>query len=201
MASLDEKIEKFGIEPNQLAAEHAASLGVRIIGGDLMDDFSVYTHHFGAIVLMDVIEHVEDPAAVLSKFSSLLAPDGIFIVLTGDSTAWWVRRALPHYWYMAYPIHLVYLSDRYMKWLESKGGFVRLDWRLLSHKKAGYKERIKEFSKAYFFAFWHGWLKESRFERLVGSVWPFNNIRRYSEPPLLMTMLDHFWTVLKLKPR
>ncbi len=199
LSSLGESVQKFGVEPNPAAARHATANGVEIIGQSATDDLSAHRGRFGTVVLMDVIEHVEDPVGVLRELSPLLAPGGIFIILTGNSTAWWVRRALPHYWYMSFPIHLVYLGERYLRWLEGRLGLVRRDWRVLAHESAGRRQRLRELGKALGMAVWHGWLARSFLGGVAGRVWPFRRLRQLPEPPRLMSLPDHFWAVLQLK--
>lgn len=199
LRSLDDSLEKAGVEPNPAAARHAAEHGIQIIGRSATDDLSAHRGRFGTIVLMDVVEHVEDPASLLRDLSPLLAAGGIFIILTGNSTPWWVRRALPHYWYMSFPIHLVHLGERYLGWLEGQLGLTRRDWRVLAHEAAGPRQRLREFGKALSLAVWHGWLARSFLGPVAGRIWPFSLVRQFSEPPRLMSLSDHLWTVLQLK--
>ena len=71
-----------GVEANPDAFEHAR---LRYAGGNLRFERSmveVYAEPCDAIVFLQTIEHVRDPAAVLEHFASMLAPGGVAFVST-----------------------------------------------------------------------------------------------------------------------
>jgi hypothetical protein len=146
--------------------------------------------------MMDVIEHVHDPRRVIERVLEALAPGGILILLTGDSRAWSARISLPFYWYMAMPIHLVYLSNPYVRWVEKTLGLRRLEWRSLAHQERGLLRRWRHNLGCGATALWQRALRKSRLTRWIGNIPPFRTVRNYSAPPFLMSLKDHFWTVL-----
>ena len=70
---------------------------------------------------IEVIEHLEDPAAVVRKIHDLLRPGGLFIFTTGNSTPH--LRNLPAWYYITPEIHISFLSERTSRVLLQKAGF------------------------------------------------------------------------------
>jgi 2-polyprenyl-3-methyl-5-hydroxy-6-metoxy-1,4-benzoquinol methylase len=69
-----------GVEPNRGYADYAArEYGLRIERG-FIDDVALPPESFDVITIWHVLEHTEDPAAVLARLRSALKPDGVLIV-------------------------------------------------------------------------------------------------------------------------
>ena len=51
-----------------------------------------------AIVLSDVLEHLDDPVAALAQIASLLAPGGVALIVTPDPASRTARLAGPRWW-------------------------------------------------------------------------------------------------------
>jgi SAM-dependent methyltransferase len=49
-------------------------------------------HRFGLVLLLDVLEHLEDPAAALRQAVSLLAPGGVVLITVPAFQALWTRH-------------------------------------------------------------------------------------------------------------
>jgi SAM-dependent methyltransferase len=113
LAGLPAALAKFGIEPSVAAARQAASRGIVIASGSLTD--LEPERRFDVITLIDVIEHVPDPSALLDLAARHLQPGGVIIVSTGDpqSTAW--RWFAARFWYVTYPEHLSFPSRRFFE--------------------------------------------------------------------------------------
>src|SRR5215831_114033 len=73
LALLGGRCEKAGIEIHSGAAARAAAAGVKILGSDF-DALCAEPARFAAITAFDVIEHVENPARLLSQMAGSLAP-------------------------------------------------------------------------------------------------------------------------------
>jgi 2-polyprenyl-3-methyl-5-hydroxy-6-metoxy-1,4-benzoquinol methylase len=74
----------------QLAARAAARSGARVVHGDFAGDLAADELRGGAydaVTMWDVLEHTVDPGAVLDRARTLLAPDGVLIVLTIDAAS------------------------------------------------------------------------------------------------------------------
>ena len=77
--SLPRHFQKFGIEPST-AAVHAAGHGVKVLAPEIHDlDVDVL---FDVVTIIDVIEHVAEPASLLTQAYAHVAPGGTIIVAT-----------------------------------------------------------------------------------------------------------------------
>lgn len=194
--TLPDGFAKFGVEPNSSAAAVAEGRGVKILGSDVLDELKGYEASFGTIILMDVAEHLVDPAEAFKHLEKYLSPGGILIVLTGNSDHWITRLSLPYYWYMSFPIHLVYLSVRYFKWFSEKEGWELMAQLQFSHQDHGFWQRFREYETALRIIIWRtgiagrpwlSWLSKSRV---------FRGIATMKEPPLMFCIRDHVGVVL-----
>lgn len=188
---------RYGIEPNPAGATVARERGIEIIGESVEGDFSIHAGRFGAIVMMDVIEHVARPRDVLRKLRQLLAPHGLLILFTGDACTWPVRISLPFHWYMKFPIHLVQLGNRHMRWLERDLGLERCAWRTAAHAPGTWHERIRTDGRCVASALWQRFLKHHAATRWLRHCPGFRGVSKYTEPAFWPTLRDHFWCVLR----
>ena len=104
-------------------SDHAAALG-RAKGlsmrTGIIDDMS---GHFDAVTMLDVIEHVPDPRAVLSKAAALLRSGGVLVINTPDVGSF-VARVLGRHWHAIIPPeHLYYFNRANMRYLLKEAGF------------------------------------------------------------------------------
>jgi 2-polyprenyl-3-methyl-5-hydroxy-6-metoxy-1,4-benzoquinol methylase len=100
-----------GVDPAASPSEAmtAATGRVRLIRG-VLDDLPS-GQRFDAVTLWDVIEHADDPEALLEAAAARLAPDGVLVIETGNYQSvdrasagadWW-GYALDHRWYFGPP--------------------------------------------------------------------------------------------------
>ena len=76
------------LDPDPQAGQHLAEVvGVRAVTGDFFDVRPDDLGQFNVITLNKVIEHVEDPVAMLRKAASLLNPHGVLYVEVPDVAA------------------------------------------------------------------------------------------------------------------
>ena len=72
-----------GIEPNPVAARMCQSSGVEVINEPFSSRLlSQIDRKFSAIVLFDVIEHIEDPIELINTIEELLLDDGVVLITT-----------------------------------------------------------------------------------------------------------------------
>ena len=106
---LPSEVQKFGVEPSTAAAAVASQAGVRI-AGCMLDEVDP-GQYFDVITLIDVIEHVADPMALLDQAAAHLAPGGRLIVATGDPlNSLWRRVFRSRFWYSGFPEHITFPS-------------------------------------------------------------------------------------------
>jgi SAM-dependent methyltransferase len=70
-----------GIEIDPEAARRCEAKGFRVHGGR-MEDFAPGEDRFDGVVMLQLIEHVEDPVAVCERVFAMLRPGGCFVVET-----------------------------------------------------------------------------------------------------------------------
>jgi len=74
---------------------------------------------FDVITMLGVIEHIADPDVLMANIASLLKPNGLFVVYTGDVEAL-LPRILKKKWWWYQGMHLHYFSQRTLEMLCSK---------------------------------------------------------------------------------
>jgi SAM-dependent methyltransferase len=110
-----------GLEPARAARAHAASLGLDVRDALLQDLDPGTDGGYEAIVMADVIEHLEDPVCALRAAAALLAEGGALCVVTPDPSSRTARLAGARWWgYL--PAHTYLLPRRTLKRLLSEAG-------------------------------------------------------------------------------
>jgi SAM-dependent methyltransferase len=120
LSSLPAPLVKFGIEPSTAAAAQATDRGVNIAGRSV--EHLPPQALFDVITLIDVIEHLPNPAAMLELACEHLSADGIVIVSTGDPqcAAWRLLKA--RFWYSSFPEHISFPSRRFFEQWQADNG-------------------------------------------------------------------------------
>jgi SAM-dependent methyltransferase len=124
LASLPPTLERFGVEPSAQAAERAADRGLRIVAPTLEE--LPGDAHFDIITVIDVIEHVPQPATLLEQAFAHLEPGGLVVVSTGNpGHPAWRRRFRARFWYSSFPEHISFPSRQFYEgWARARGGEV-----------------------------------------------------------------------------
>jgi methionine biosynthesis protein MetW len=86
--------EVVGIEPNKERAEAARQRGLEIVNGVYGREIPEKYGKFDYIVFGDVLEHLEDPAAILVSVADALADNGRVIASIPNVAHWSVRLNL-----------------------------------------------------------------------------------------------------------
>jgi len=84
----------WGIEPNPRAANDAAAWADRVVCGRFPDDVPSEAPKFDLVSFTDVLEHFEDPWAVLRSTRDLLAPGGTVVASIPNIRYWSVLNDL-----------------------------------------------------------------------------------------------------------
>lgn len=76
-----------GVEPAAAPVATAQAAGLNVRQG-LLQDIGYADGQFDAITLLEVIEHLQDPHALLQECRRILRPGGILLVGTGNAASW-----------------------------------------------------------------------------------------------------------------
>jgi SAM-dependent methyltransferase len=116
--------EVLGLELSRSAAGYARDVLGLPVAERAVEAFAADSgERFDAIVLADVIEHLDDPAATLDACAGLLADGGVLCVITPDPTSLTARLAGARWWGYV-PAHTCLLPARTLRELLSARGLV-----------------------------------------------------------------------------
>ncbi|MEA2309846.1 MAG: hypothetical protein QOI65_2132 [Thermoleophilaceae bacterium] len=117
-----------GVEPSAFASAYARErLGLDVRTGDLFTT-ELPLHHFDAIVMGDVIEHLPRPGEALERMAALLRPGGIaWLALPDAGSA--VARGLRARWWSVIPTHVQFFTRRSLRTLLERQGWTVLEVR------------------------------------------------------------------------
>ncbi len=121
-----------GIEPSSRSpAPHVDPVAV--------EDAGVAPGSLGAITLWHVLEHLEDPAAVLDRLRGWLRPGGVLLAGVPDLASWQARLAGPRWYHLDLPRHRTHFTARGVTTLLERAGFdvLQTEHRLLEHNPYG----------------------------------------------------------------
>lgn len=120
----------FGVELNRAYAGQLQAEGYKVYNAPLLGiDFE---EQYQVITLFDVIEHLTDLREHFDKLNSILADDGIIVLITPDYNST-QRKLLGKKWFQFKPVeHINYFTLHSLTQLAESAGF-----RIVAHKKAG----------------------------------------------------------------
>lgn len=102
--------EVHGVEISEEAATFSRSRGIDVQLGTIRRQTFEQIGAVDVIVMLDVIEHLEDPASVLQLCADYLRPGGVIVVTTGDFGSRFARISGKHWRLMTSPQHLWYFT-------------------------------------------------------------------------------------------
>ncbi|SPP65621.1 class I SAM-dependent methyltransferase [Nitrospira lenta] len=114
-----------GVEPAAQAAEFAQSTGLKVFHGYL-EAARFPASSFDAVTLMEVIEHLPDPGALLKEVGRILKPNGMLVVGTGNGVSWTVRLIGARWGYFqvaAHGGHISFFNPLSLAMLAGRCGF------------------------------------------------------------------------------
>ena len=76
-----------GVDPSEKAVENGRRRGLKIHCGYLQE-LGFERHGFDAITMYEVIEHIDEPKALLRECHRILKPGGVLLVGTGNTDSW-----------------------------------------------------------------------------------------------------------------
>jgi SAM-dependent methyltransferase len=115
--------ECVGVEVSSAAVDYSRGLGLDVRRGVVDREMLDQVGTFDAIVMLDVIEHLDRPAETLRLLWSALRPGGVLLISTGDWGSALARAMGKHWRLMTPPQHLFFFSSRTLPDLLTRTGF------------------------------------------------------------------------------
>jgi 2-polyprenyl-3-methyl-5-hydroxy-6-metoxy-1,4-benzoquinol methylase len=132
-----------GVDISQDAVDFARSRGLNAYQGIADADFLRSMAPWEAVVMLDVIEHLPDPANVLAAVSGAMAKGGCLLITTGDWGSLTARLTGRYWRLMTPPQHLYFFSRRTLAALLEKAGLKLVDcrkpWKMVPLGLAAYQ--------------------------------------------------------------
>ena len=97
-----------------------------------IEDVELEGERYDAILLVDVLEHLEDPIATLESLLAVLAPGGAMLIVTPDPSSV-VARTAGSRWWCYVPAHLCLIPRKALRELLQAHGLTVLEDRLSVH--------------------------------------------------------------------
>jgi 2-polyprenyl-3-methyl-5-hydroxy-6-metoxy-1,4-benzoquinol methylase len=91
LSTLHDCGEVYGLEPDPGLRDQAGAWRERIHPGPFDASFEP-GHRFGLILMLDVLEHIEDPVSALRRALALLEPDGTLLITVPAFQFLWTRH-------------------------------------------------------------------------------------------------------------
>jgi SAM-dependent methyltransferase len=99
-----------GVEIAEEAAGFARSRGLDVQSSAVSRQAFDQVGRLDVVVMLDVIEHLEDPASVLQLCADYLRPGGVVMITTGDFGSLFAKFSGKHWRLMTPPQHLWYFT-------------------------------------------------------------------------------------------
>jgi 2-polyprenyl-3-methyl-5-hydroxy-6-metoxy-1,4-benzoquinol methylase len=113
--------DAWGVEPSSWAVGEARRRGLQMIEGTL-ESMDLSEPSYDVITMWDVIEHVTDPLAEISRAFQLLKPGGLLVLHTMDIDSAFARL-MGGRWPWLMEMHIYYFSRRTLSAMLEKAGF------------------------------------------------------------------------------
>ena len=155
-------IDILGIEPNRERADAARKLGLTVIDGVYTADIPAEHGRFDYIILADVLEHLEDPFALLASLQDALTGEGRLIASLPNVAHWTVRLNLLRGRFDYQPTGI--MDATHLRWF-TKASVTAL------FEAAGYEIDVITHSAG-------AWMPEYR-------RWPFSAIKEHRRPKFI----------------
>ena len=138
--------QRFGVEPSRSAAKVARDKGVTILA-DTLDTLPPDTEPFDAIVAMDLIEHLNDPAAFFRTLAPLLRDGGVLLLVSGDAEApsWRFMGSL--YWYCSLLEHCGFFTKRSLEFIGDRTGLALERYQRIAHLRTTARHKAYDLIK------------------------------------------------------
>jgi 2-polyprenyl-3-methyl-5-hydroxy-6-metoxy-1,4-benzoquinol methylase len=122
-AALEMGYDAEGIEPSVWLHKKAKERGLPVHNGTFpmknIDD------EYDIIVLVDVIEHVNNPKQLISEIRKKLKTEGIFVMITPDVSSFFARILKFRWWHYRIA-HIGYFNKKNLKLLTNSSGYKQI---------------------------------------------------------------------------
>ena len=116
--------EVAGIELADNAAEHCRAKGLLVLNGVADEANLAQIGCVDIVVLLDVIEHLPEPAETLALCSKYLKPEGLIIITTGDFASMVAKLSGANWRLMTPPQHLWYFTPESIRQMSNRLGLM-----------------------------------------------------------------------------
>ncbi len=125
-------LQATGVEPSRYLVDSARrTSGVELLHGSFPHP-QLSGRRFDLVYLVDVIEHVADPVALLASCAQALAPGGVLVLVTPDVSSI-AARILGRRWWHFRLAHVGYFNDHSMNEAARRAGLM-----IRSSRRAGW---------------------------------------------------------------
>lgn len=121
LAGLPKSWERSGVELNRQAAAAARKKGL-VIFDEPIEQCRLENARYDLVLMMDVLEHLDDPLFTMKKVAELLACGGSFFALTGNAKSLACRLYKGKWYYLNYAEHVASFSPSSLKITMEKAG-------------------------------------------------------------------------------
>ncbi len=121
--------DAYGFDPSTFAAKKAGALvGYKRIQEATIQDAKFPKASFDVITMFDVFEHLQDPLEDMRKLRSLLKPDGVILIATGDTKSLAARIMRRRWTFFIPPQHIFFFDRHNVITLLHKAGLIAKAW-------------------------------------------------------------------------
>lgn len=156
----NKRLQKSGLEINTEGQEICRRKGIKVYGGEI-SQINFGQEKFDVITTWHVLEHLEDPNAVLQDISKILRKNGKLIIQTPNTDSLGFKLGRENWFHLDSPRHLALYNAKSIMILAERNGF----------KVA---ETINEFYDYPLDLFWS--VREHKLEILLRLFYPFLKI-------------------------
>ena len=143
LEGLPEIWNRTGIEINSAAAEQARNKGLNVIESQF-ENATLESEYYDIVIILDVLEHVLEPNAVLNKISNVLKKNGYIIALTGSADCFSSKIFRQNWYYCNYEEHINFFTKKSLSIALSVNGFGDCLIQSITHPTSSlYKSAIK----------------------------------------------------------
>lgn len=127
--ALSQGYNAYGFDPSSFAAGKARTLvGESRIQEGTIAEVRYPKQSFDIITMFDVFEHLQDPMRDMAKLASLLKPDGVIIIATGDTKSLAARVLKRRWTFFIPPQHMFFFNRNNVTTLLHEAGLKPVRW-------------------------------------------------------------------------